>query len=296
MCGMATSSCAQTGPAGKLSASGVLVGSTPCDSLSKALLELPPGTKCEFIRWHLALEEGSDSAFALTIVYGEGQPNTTGFKGGGEKRTLKGRYKTTQTGPLNGGVLHLVGDHASVNLSFVKLDDNLYHLLSPDGQLMVGNGGWSYTLSRKERRTPSPALWPPLIPAAALLSDTAHQVIFEGRTPCQDLAKAYDLHVEEECFKLKWKLVLYRDPATFLPSRYTLEGTLARSRRTEGVWTATSGRGSNRDAVLYQLSPNGSATSFSFLAGDRNVLFFLDKAGRLFPGDSNFSYTLNRRQ
>ena len=295
MCGMATSSCSQTGPAGKLLAPGVFVGSTPCDSLSKALLELPPGTKCEFIRWNLTLEEGSDSAFALTIVYGEGQPNITGFKGGGEKRTLQGRYKTVQTGLLNGSVLHLVVDNASDHLSFIKLDDNLYHLLSPDGQLMVGNGGWSYTLSRKERRVAGPSLLPALSPAAALLRDTARQVIFEGRTPCQDLAKAYNLHVSDDCFKLKWKLVLYRDPATFLPSKYTLDWTLDRSRRIEGTWTATSGRGSNREAVIYQLSPNGSTTSFSFLAGDRNVLFFLDKGGRLFAGDRNFSYTLNRR-
>lgn len=291
---MATSSCAQTTSSGSHSVPDVFVGSTPCDSLSKAILGLPPDTKCEFIRWNL--EKGSDSVFALTIVYGEGQPNTTGFKGGGEKRTLTGIYKTMQTGTLNGAMLHLVVDNASHNISFIKLDDNLYHLLTPDGQLMVGNGGWSYTLSRKQRRSPGPSLLPPLTPAATLLSDTTRQVVFEGRTPCQDLAKAYNLHVEDDCFKLKWKLVLYRDPATLLPSRYTLDWTLARSRRIEGIWTATSGRGSNREAVIYQLSPSGSATSFSLLAGDRNVLFFQDKAGRLFPGDSNFSYTLNRRQ
>ncbi|HEY1115963.1 MAG TPA: hypothetical protein VGE66_20515 [Chitinophagaceae bacterium] len=296
MCGIATSSCSQTGSAGKLSAPDVFVGSTPCDSLSKALLKLPLDTKCEFIRWDLSLSKGSDSAFALTIIYGEGQPNTTDFKGGGEKRTLKGIYKTTQRGTLNGAMLQLVADNASDHISFIKLDDNLYHLLSPDGQLMVGNGGWSYTLSRKERQAPGPSLLPALISSSSLLSDTARRVVFEGRTPCQDLAKAYNLGVDDDCFKLKWQLVLYRDPVTSLPSRYSLNWTLSRSLPIEGKWTVTRGQGGNRDAVIYQLHPNQSNPSFSFLAGDRNVLFLLDKAGRLLPGDSNFSYTLNRRQ
>jgi hypothetical protein len=33
-------------------------------------------------------------------------------------------------------------------INFVKLDDNLVHLLDPEGKLMIGNAAWSYTLNR----------------------------------------------------------------------------------------------------------------------------------------------------
>lgn len=55
------------------------------------------------------------------------------------------------------------------------------------------------------------------------------------------------------------------------------------------------GYANNPDAVVIQLNPDKSDELVSFLVGDDNVLFFLDKTNQLFIGDSNFSYTLNKR-
>jgi hypothetical protein len=34
-------------------------------------------------------------------------------------------------------------------VSLVKVGENLLHFLNPDKNLMIGNAGWNYTLSRK---------------------------------------------------------------------------------------------------------------------------------------------------
>ncbi len=126
-----------------------LVASTPGDALIKSLLTIDTNTKVDFIRWHLTLtEEGTDSNnFVLNIVFGEGQPNTTGFKNGGEKRSFTGGYivSNNKSGNLNGEVYQLKSDNPRTIISFVKLNENLFHLLTPGNELMVGNGGWSYT-------------------------------------------------------------------------------------------------------------------------------------------------------
>jgi hypothetical protein len=298
-CCVATGSCSQSGSTNNIPAADVFVGSTPCDNLIQSMLKLPAGTKCEFIRWELALMKRGDEAntFALGIVYGEGQPNTSGFKGGGEKRFLMGAYTAfpSKSGRLSGEVLQLTAKDSSTSISLIKLNDNLYHLLAPDHTLMVGNGGWSYTLSRKETLEPVAASLPSLTPSASLLNDTARQVTFEGRTPCQEFAKEYDLKVSNDCFKLKWKLVLHRDAATYRPATFILYSTLSRERPYEGRWTMTRGYGNNPDAVIYRLDLREPHGSLAFLVGDRNVVFLLDKKGQLLKGDHNFSYTLNRK-
>lgn len=65
----------------------VFVGSTPCDPNIKTILQIPAGTVCDFTRWELTLQGDQEaSAFLLNISYGESQPNTLGFKGGGAQR------------------------------------------------------------------------------------------------------------------------------------------------------------------------------------------------------------------
>jgi|SRR5215218_5541815 len=276
----------------------VFVGSTPGDSHIKALLNIPANATIDFIRWELALSKKVTNAnkFVLNIVFGEGQPNTSGFKGGGEKRSYEGEYtvSTPTKQMLNGEIYRLKMGNVLTPISLIKLNANLLHVLTPAGNLMVGNGGWGYTLNRKEPVANSASGLSPL--AASFFNDTARQVIFEGRTPCRDFAKQYHLKVSDDCFKLKWKCILYRDSSTFLPTTYSLEGTLFRSRKITGKWKIIKGLGSNPNAIIYQLDAGLPNETISFLVGDKNVLFFLDKEMRLFTGDENFSYTLNRRK
>jgi hypothetical protein len=274
----------------------VLVASTPGDSLIKSLLTLPLDKKVDFIRWDLHLNPGGADlkSFVLHINYGEGQPNTLGFISGGEKRTFKGAYTVAKS--KNGEIYSLKSDKPEATISFLKLNNNIFHLLTPDQKLMVGNGGWSYTLNRKEPLAHTSAGAPALTPASTLLKDRRQSVIYDGRTPCLDFAQIYNLQVSNDCLKLKWRLTLQRDPTTFLPTTYTLNYTLSRRNIIQGKWAVKKGVANNPDALVYQLDPDKADASIFLLAGDENVLFFLDKNKRLLTGDINFSYTLNKKQ
>jgi hypothetical protein len=277
----------------------VLVGSTPCDPVIKPALQIPAATTCDFIRWELTLEgDGNANTFFLTTVFGESQPNTPGFKGDGEKRTFKGTYTVLKKNKeMPNGEIYLLKTEKSHNIiSLLKLNENLFHLLTPSGKLMTGNGGWSYTLNRKEPVTTT-ALLPSPATSFTVRHETIAQVIFDGRTPCQNFATDHQMNVRTSCFKLKWRLILNRDPATGEPTTYTIRKVVENvPRDVSGKWVILDKIPGNTKAVIYQLDPGKPGESISLLVGDENVLFFLDKKQKLYVGNNDFSYTLNKRQ
>jgi hypothetical protein len=70
------------------------VGCTPCDSLTREMLDLPAGT-CDFIRWdiQLNLQQGT---YLININFGEGKPNTSGFKNNGGQKSYNGKFTLTR--------------------------------------------------------------------------------------------------------------------------------------------------------------------------------------------------------
>lgn len=291
-CILLASSCSEASTANVLSSKIVLVGSTPGDALIKTLLAINPESRIDFIRWDLSLNqaENGSKTYVLSVVFGEGQPNTPGFKGGGEKISSEGFYTVSKSGERE--IYELKNEKARGAIRLIKLNDNLFHLLTPDNKLMVGNGGWSYTLSRKDSSVNSSTILPSW--TASLPVETAQEEIFGGRTPCLDFAEKYNLQAGDDCNKLKWKLTLFRDSKTNQPTVYVLKSTLNRPATTEGKWRIIKGIKTNAEAIIYQLDPDKPDKSIAFLVGDENVLFFLDREFRLFTGNGNFSYTLNR--
>lgn len=279
-------------------ASSIILGAcTPGDPVIKSLLGLPADKAIDFIRWEIVLNENSTNAgsFILNINYGVSQPNTLGFVAGGEKQNLTGSYIVSKStdARLNGDVFRL--KQASGNtISFVKLNDNLFHLLDPADHLISGDAGWSYTLNRKET-VAVPTSLPALVAFSSLPADTSSEIIYEGRTPCMEIAGAYNMQAAEGCFKLKWKLTLKRDPSAPLSGTYIINRTMARNVPLVGKWILKHSD-TNPEAMVYQLDPDKPAQTLSLLVGDGNVLFFLDKNNKLFTGNSDFSYTLNRRK
>ena len=91
-CFVITSSCSQINSTRNLSDTEIFVGSTPCDSLIKSLLQIPADAKCDFIKWDLNFRksEKDPDSFQLKALYGEAQPNTNGFIGGGKKIEVNG--------------------------------------------------------------------------------------------------------------------------------------------------------------------------------------------------------------
>jgi hypothetical protein len=276
----------------------VFVGSTPGDELIKSLLTIPAANEVDFIRWNLTLSDSksNQNTFTLNIGFGVAQPNTLGFKVE-EKRTFEGTYRVAQSKNdiLHGVIYYFKSSALPSEIMMVKLNENILHLLTPQHHLMNGNGGWSYSLNRKEfiqDNTVAPAL----TSATRLLTITSDQLIYDGRTPCQEIAEDYNLEVSSACFKLKWRLILNRDPITHQPTTYTIRKVVDNMPRdVSGKWTIIKGIKENSDVIIYQLDPEDPENAISLLAGDENVLFFLDKKNRLFTGNSDFSFALNKK-
>lgn len=289
----------------------VFVTTSPCDAASKSLLKIPATADCEIIKWSLTLHHDPDTptsaTYKLTYAYGLPKQGTNEIAQGGIKVEQKGRWAMTKgakTSP-DAVVYRLDPDKSQESISFQKVDDHLLHLLNRDKSLMVGNAGWSYTLSRTESYTghmqqASPSAVSRVTsgssPAAALSEKNASAIqgAFVGRSPCREIARELNRAVEADCMKLKWGLTLYHDPNTQLPTTYKLNGTLYRKRIGEGRWAIIKGTKTNPDAVVYQLDLDNPQSSLFLLKADDNILFFLDKEKNLLSGNDNFSYTLNR--
>lgn len=274
----------------------VFVGSTPGDSLIKAMLAIPSETKADFIQWELKLSRIKEKqpTFLLNIVFGESQPGTPGFKED-HKKAFEGKFTRSEKIQANyqAEIYHLKSPQFHQEISMIKINDHLLHILTPQGQLMVGNGGYSYTLNYKgpikDQDSSLPALF--TFTNAPLL-----QVVYEGRTPCQDLAAEIQMNVSESCFKLKWKLILNRDSVTHQPTTYVTRKVIDNSpREVEGNWKIIRGTTAHPNAQIIQLDPEMPDKSILLYAADENILFFLHKDTSLFVGNENFSYTLNRR-
>lgn len=295
LCIVFTSSCPREGNTNESSSASIFVGSTPCDKTIQSMLKIPLRTKIDFIRWKLTLNNRklNHPTFVLDIVFGISQPNTLEFKGGMETRTFEGKYVVSENN--QGEIVHLKSDKLPGEISLVKLNENLLHLLTPQNRLMVGNGGWSYTLNRKNPIDQTGTL-PYLSNRSITPGDSIQQVIFEGRTPCLDFSKDHNWSVEPGCFKLKWKLILNKDPQTLLPTTYQLRRVIDNQPKdTEGKWALVKGTSSHPNVLIYKLDPDMMEESISLLAGDDNVIFFLDRNLDLYVGNDDFSYTLNRR-
>ena len=186
-------------------------------------------------------------------------------------------------------------------VALVKVNHDILHVMNPDRSLMVGNGGWSYTLNRAESaekpgdpdlavNTPSQSYTiSPVATGATVFG------VFEGRSPWLGIARELKLTEDAGGIKAKWRVTLYHNPDTQAPTTYRVEGSLHRKGAREGKWTIQRGNETDRNAIVYCLAPTATAPALYLLKGDDNVLFFLDQKQKPLVGHADFSYTLNRR-
>jgi hypothetical protein len=182
-------------------------------------------------------------------------------------------------------------------VSFLKVNENLIHVLSREKTMLVGNGAWSYTLDRMDNQNPvqvevgNPPQPPTRPPVPPIPEGSSVFGVFDGRTPCHELVIEFtNSDSFPGCLKVKWRLTLYQNVATGAPSTYLYMGT---SGYTEGVWTILHGLDGDPDAVVYQLQVR-EAKPVSFLQVDENHLFLMDRDMHLLVGNELFSYTLSR--
>jgi len=266
----------------------MLTGSTPGDISVKKMFNIPVQTPIDFIRWQLLLDESFQ--FTLQIAFGEIQPNTMDFKAGGEKRLFKGRC-TISANKNFPEIYQLTATEMPEPVSLVKVTANIFHLMTAEGKLMNGNGGWSYSLFRK-----NPVEQQMVRIKPAVSDEQSAQVIYDGRTPCREIAAEHpEMKVSAACFKLKWRLILNRDPVTFLPTTFVIRKVIdGKAQNVTGKWEIRKGTGSSQGQTFYVIEPDKSGQSISFLVADKQVLFFLNKMNQPYIGNDNFGFALNR--
>ena len=279
----------------------VFVGSTPCGEGIRTVLTIPREADAELIEWELTLVDPADTRGAATYHlryrFGPTRPNQPGLDATATSLERRGTWRVAANARRQptAGVVALDN-----GLSLLKVSDTILHALAPDGSLMVGNGGWSYTLSRRDAvekdvdtrlvaadtgdpdRTTSRATGPTVFG------------IFDGRTPCQGIARDLGVAARPGCWKAKWRLTLLHDPKTRQPTTYRLEGTLYGSRPREGSWRIVRGAPALPDADVYVLGPVNGESPALLLKGDDRVLFFLDRNRRPLTGNARNAYTLDR--
>jgi hypothetical protein len=279
----------------------VFCGSSPWDEPIRQVLGISTNDAPELIEWKLTLHRDGKtlepSRYELRCDYGKTVPGTPGI--GASKKTLErqGKWtigKGTRTEP------DAVRYDLEGAFSVREIGANLLHILTSDRVLMVGNGSWSYTLNAMEKSEK------PVDPELArTVPDMSYQIaplatgatvfgVFEGRTPAQGIAKQLKTPIPVSAEKAKWRVTLYQEPDTKVPTTYKIEGTFFRPSARAGNWTTLHGRPGDPAATIFQLSsPTGPA--LLLLKGDDNVLFLLDEERAPLVGHCEFSYTLNRR-
>lgn len=248
-------------------------GSTPAAPVIRAFLGIPQSDSIDFIRWKLILQ---DNRYRLHCNYGIGKPNTNGFINGGEKIELSGAWNKEKN------IIHLRNGEKSLKIA--ELNPSLLHFLETDNSLLVGNGGWSYTLNNT-----SPALTEQvtIIAKQPVLKDS---LAFHGRTPCNIPGL---IPAGKDCYKLKWYVILYPNTDKNGPGTYRIFGTPWREEGgITGNWKITTGKNGQ---IFYRLDDNKGRFFLNLLKLDENILVFTDAGGKLLVGDEDFSYTLNNR-
>ena len=308
-CSVAVLLCASSGLGASShdSVAAEFVGSTPGEGLVREFVGgLATNAPCHNIMWQVTLftnqGAGAPMTYKLTARYQVPTRVNPNRSEDGPRITSQGTWEILKDAKskADSAIYRLKAEKPQRSLSFVKVSENLLHVLNPDGTLMVGNGGWSYTLNRADRAEkpvdPSLATSAPDMSYKIAPMATGPTVfgVFEGRSPCHGIARELKLPQHAGCTKVKWRLTLYQNPETSAPTTYKIEGTLHRRSAREGTWSITRGAATDPNAVVYRLGPTQTEAALLLLKADDNIMFFLNQNREPMVGHGEFSYTLNR--
>lgn len=183
----------------------------------------------------------------------------------------------------------------------LEVGKNVLHFLGDKDQLVIGNGGYSYSLCRADAAE-KPGDWN--LGWAKPESEVTYKIgplatgpgvyaVFEGRTPYKGIAAQLKLPWDEGCIKAKWRLTLLQDEKTKAPTEYKIEGTLFKATPRTGKWKLEKGENGNWSKII--LEPTKTQPELVLLTLDENVLFLTDESGQPRAGHFEFSYTMNRK-
>jgi hypothetical protein len=249
-------------------------GCTPAHPDVRKFLGISLTDSIDFIRWKIVV---GANRYELDCRYGLSKANTNGFVN--ERKHLS-------SGELMKHDYQYTLRNNNKNLHILAINPNLLHLLDNNKKMLVGNGGYSYTLNTN---TP---IKTDKFNLSISNNAIASSMAFEGRTPCQELAKLMVLNKSADCIKMKWYIIFNVDPVT-KQHLYKLKGGLAfrQENKFQGEWEIIKGK---EGRVIYKLKPESGRYIIYLLKADDNILLFTDQDGNLLVGNEDFSYTLNR--
>ena len=249
------------------------IGSTPAAPVIRSFLGVPISDSIDFIRWRLIIR---DDRYEFRCNYGISEANTNGFVNKGRNIELTGKCRKEKN--------YYFFQNGTKTLKAAELNIDLLHLLNTDNSLLVGNGGWSYTLNSIK---PSASDQVSVATTPTIIKDS---ISFQGRTPC---AVPGVVAAGALCYKLKWHIVLYANKQITHSGTYKIFGTPWRAEGGKaGTWKTITGI---KGRTIYQLNHENGHGFLYLLKLDEQILVFTDAQGKLLVGNEDFSYTLNRR-
>jgi hypothetical protein len=218
---------------------------------------------------------------------------TRGFSDGAVTKEQSG--KLTKSKYRNAETYTLTTEDSPVSLSFLKLNENVLHLLDAAKNLMVGNGAWSYTLNRANPLKLSSNEAKSVKVDETIPTDS---LVFEGRMPCYAPLLALSEKTTAGCNLVKCKLIFFCDKS-HAPSSlkfYSIHvGTGDTRYLATGTWVITRGTKTDPGSTLYHLQfGSEKPQQLVFLKGDDNVLFLLDNEMNCMAGNDYCGFTLSR--
>ncbi len=243
------------------------VATTPPGNLVKQFLGIQTKDSIECIQWKLSLH---DYVYLLVCNYKILDQN------GKLKESKKLEFSERLYLDSNTYSLRYKGRFLRIR----QINEGILHMLNDDGNFLIGNGGWSYSMNSINS---SPSNEISVKPKPTIIKDS---LIFVGRTPCGSLPQ------NNPCYKLKWKIVFYGDPAKNLPGRCIVYATPYRKEGGKrGTWKIVPG---DNGKIFYHLLDESGRPYLYLQKADDNILLFTDASGKILIGDQDFSYTLNR--
>lgn len=257
---------------------------TECPKDIRGFLNIPANADCDMVKWKLFVFD--NGKYKLDAEWKYIVDNRTEAKGG-ELLNSQGTWKVSKTNPgysKSEVYIFAADDRPSEWVSMLKLNDNMFQLMTKEKKLAIGGGGWSNTLNRVNPVVDESIDFTLSNSVNTLATDS---LVLQGRSP---FTEGLGLDPAPGRIKIKWLLSLKKDQT------FKLRRVMARANAITGKWSVVKGWKDNKDAVVYKLdTQNPQPHSLYLLKGSEDVFFFVSQEKGMLVGNDEFSYTLNRR-
>jgi len=262
----------------------VFVSCTECPKDIRGFLAIPADADCDMIKWKLQLLDNGN--YVINTEWGYHINNRTWEKRG-ELLDSRGTWKVSRSNPgFTKSEIYVLAtnDRPGESLPLLKLNDNMFQIMTKDKRMLPGGEGFTNMLNRTH----------PVADKSIdfTLADTdvkMKDMTLSGRTPLAPFEKELAI-TDKDREKIKWKIDFHADGT--LDARRILE----KAADCKGRWTMVKGWSDNPDAVVYKLELDAAnQPTLYLLKGSDDVYFFLSKDGGLVNGNHLFGSALIRR-